>query len=143
MLAEVTGRQETFWLHRPGTRAVQLRDVNMTPFLRTFGKSSRQTPCTCEVKTQPTLAQALELVNGDEVSLAIARGGRMREWLASEGSPQTAALRLYETALCRGPTAVEMQAFERRLAEAPDKPMEALEDLCWAVLNSSEFLFNH
>ena len=143
MLAQVTGQQANFYMHRPGTRAVQLKDVNMTPFLRTFGKSSRQTPCTCEVKMQPTLAQALELVNGDEVSRAIVNGGRMRDWLASEGSPQAAARRIYQTTLCRDPTGDEMAAFEERLSATPDKPVEALEDLCWAVLNSSEFLFNH
>jgi hypothetical protein len=143
MLAQVTGQRASFSMHRPGTRAVQLKDVNMTPFLRTFGKSSRQTPCTCEVKTQPTLAQALELVNGDDVSQAIVNGGRMREWLASEGSPQAAARRLYQTTLCRDPSSDELAAFEDRLAAKPDQPIEALEDLCWAVLNSSEFLFNH
>lgn len=142
-LAEVTGQQASFYMHRPGTRAVQLKDVNMTPFLQTFGKSSRQTACSCEVKIQPTLAQALELLNGDDVSRAIEQGGRMRDWLASEGTPQAAARRLYETALSRDPTAGEMTAFEERLAGRPNDPITALEDLCWAVLNSSEFLFNH
>jgi hypothetical protein len=143
MLAAVTGQPASFRMHRPGTRAVQLKDVEMTPFFRTFGKSSRQTPCTCETKTQPTLAQALELLNGDDVSRAIEQGGRMRGWLASEGTPQAAARRLYQTTLSRDPTDAEMAAFEERLAVRPDKPVEALEDLCWAVLNSSEFLFNH
>jgi 23S rRNA-/tRNA-specific pseudouridylate synthase len=68
---------------------------------------------------------------------------RMREWLASEGSPQAAARRLYQTTLCRDPSSDELAAFEDRLAAKPDQPIEALEDLCWAVLNSSEFLFNH
>lgn len=67
----------------------------------------------------------------------------MRDWLASEGSPEAAARRLYQTALSREPTAAEAGAFAERLAAAPDKPVEALDDLCWAVLNSSEFLFNH
>jgi len=143
MLAQVTGRPAAFSMHRPGTRAVQLTDVQMTPFFRTFGKSSRQTPCTCEVKTQPTLAQALELLNGDDVSRGIVNGGRMQAWLASEGSPQAAARRIYATALSRAPSDFELAEFEQRLAVTPDKPALALEDLCWAVLNSSEFLFNH
>lgn len=143
MLAEVTGQKASFWMHRPGTRAVQLKDATMTPFFQTFGKSARQTPCTCETKTQPTLNQALELLNGDDVSRAIEQGGRMPAWLASEGTPQAAARRLYQTTLSRDPTDAEMAAFEERLAVRPGKPVEALEDLCWAVLNSSEFLFNH
>ena len=143
MLAEVTGQPASFWMHRPGTRAVQLKDEIMTPFFRTFGKSSRQTPCTCETKTQPTLAQALELLNGDDVSRAIEQGGRMQAWLASEGTPEAAARRIYQTTLCRDPGDAEMAAFEERLSANPGKPVEALEDLCWAVLNSSEFLFNH
>ena len=85
----------------------------------------------------------MELVNGDTVSQAIERGGRPREWLAREGSPQAAANHIFRTALSRDPTAGELQAFEERLATTPDKPVQALEDTCWAVLNSAEFLFNH
>ena len=143
-ITQVTGTRPAFYMERPETRAVQIADGNVSNnFLTTFGRSSRGTPCTCEVKTQPTLAQALELVNGDTVSQAIERGGRMRDWLASEGSPQAAARRVYQTALSRDPSDTEMKAFEERLSTAADKPVEAMEDLCWAVLNSSEFLFNH
>jgi hypothetical protein len=143
-ITQVTGSRPAFYMERPETRAVQIADGGVSnTFLTTFGRSSRSTPCTCEVKTQPTLAQALELVNGDTVSQAIERGGRMRDWLASEGSPQAAARRIFQTALARDPTAGELQAFEERLASTPDKPLQALEDTCWAVLNSAEFLFNH
>ena len=106
-------------MERPETRAVQIADGNVSNnFLTTFGRSSRGTPCTCEVKTQPTLAQALELVNGDTVSQAIERGGRMRDWLASEGSPQAAARRVYQTALSRDPSDTE-KTFAGRCSIAP------------------------
>ena len=143
-ITQVTGSRPAFYMERPETRAVQISDGGVSnSFLTTFGRSSRKTPCTCDVKTQPTLAQALELVNGDTVSQAIERGGRPREWLAREGSPQAAANYIFRMALSRDPTAGELQAFEERLATTPDNPVQALEDTCWAVLNSAEFLFNH
>jgi len=143
-ITQVTGSRPAFYMERPDTRAVQINDGGVSnTFLTTFGRSSRNTPCTCEAKIQPTLAQALELINGDTVSQAIERGGRMRDWLASEGSPQAAARRIFQEALARDPTDVELRAFDERLAASPDQPVQALEDTCWAVLNSAEFLFNH
>src|SRR5262249_14599897 len=58
-----------------GGRAVQVAD-GRTPnyFLTTFGRSTRATPCTCEVKSSPTLSQALHLINGETTTGKIAEG---------------------------------------------------------------------
>ena len=54
--------------------------------------------------------------------------------------------RLFVLALCREPSAAELQKFKNLMAEAAtDKKAnrrEVLEDLFWAVLTSKEFLFN-
>ena len=144
LIVQVTGKQQNFYMERPGTRAVQIVDGNFTNnFLTTFGRSSRNTACTCEVKSQPTLSQALHLINGETVTDDIRKGGRIKRWLTELGSPQAVAGRIFETSLGRAPSEPELRAFEARLAASPDDAEAALEDLCWAVLNSSEFMFNH
>ncbi|MCX6855652.1 MAG: hypothetical protein NTV80_12200 [Verrucomicrobia bacterium] len=37
-------------------------------FLTTFGRAKRESVCSCEVKMEPTLFQALHLMNGDAVN---------------------------------------------------------------------------
>ena len=52
-----------------GARAVQIADGNTsTYFLTTFGRASRLTVCSCEVKMDPNLSQALHLLNGETVN---------------------------------------------------------------------------
>ena len=50
----------------------------------------------------------------------------------------------YLCVLTREPSEREMEHFHRRLQEASaDKYAEAMEDLYWTLLNSSEFSWNH
>jgi hypothetical protein len=57
---EVAGTQEKFKGLPKGARAVQIADGNETSyFLTTFGRATRESVCTCEVKVEPNLSQAL------------------------------------------------------------------------------------
>ena len=47
------------------------------------------------------------------------------------------------TVLCRPPTAEEAQALEGYLNKRADRPAEALKQMVWALLCSSEFRFNY
>ena len=59
-----------------GARAVQIADGNTaTYFLTTFGRASRETVCSCEVKMEPNLGQALHLMNGENVHAKVKEGG--------------------------------------------------------------------
>jgi hypothetical protein len=49
----------------------------------------------------------------------------------------------YLAALSRRPTAEEAAHFEQRLKDASLSRAERLEDLYWALLNSTEFSWNH
>jgi hypothetical protein len=49
---------------------------------------------------------------------------------------------LYLAALCRKPAASETEAAEKHIAAQTDR-MQGLEDVCWALLNAKEFLFQH
>lgn len=111
-------------------------------FLTTFGRSNREKVCSCEVRTTPTLSQALHLINGETTGGKIAEGKVVERLMAETGKPSAVASALYLRCLSRAPTAVEAHRIEARLADAPDKT-KALEDLFWALLNSNEFLFNH
>ena len=49
---------------------------------------------------------------------------------------------LYLCTLNRYPSAVEKDHFVRRISEADDRS-EAIEDMVWVLLNSSELAWNH
>ena len=142
-LSQVTETQDRFPGLPAGGRAVQVAD-GRTPnyFLTTFGRATRQTPCTCEVKTSPTLSQALHLINGESTSGKIAEGRVVEKLLAERNDPLAVAADLYERCLCRQPTEREAAAIAARLAASGDIEM-ALADLFWGLLNSNEFIFNH
>lgn len=126
-----------------GSRAVQVADgAAANYFLTTFGRSNRSTPCTCEVKTSPTLSQALHLLNGETSGGKVAEGAVVAELLAEGKSPQQVMKSLYIRCLGRHPNDQETKLATEMLATYPD-PKTGLEDLFWAILNSNEFVFNH
>ena len=126
-----------------GSRAVQIAD-GATPnyFLSTFGRASRATACSCEVKTSPTLSQALHLLNGESTTGKIAEGGVIDRLLTENSDHMTVVTALYERCLSRQPTAEESAAIHERLKSSIDVKA-SLSDLFWALLNSNEFVFNH
>lgn len=140
---QVTGTSDTLAGLPLGGRAIEVPNGQSNNyFLQTFGRASRETPCTCEVSTSPTLSQALHLLNGENTSGKIAQGGLIETLLASGQSPSQAAQAIYLTCLSRLPTPREQEQIDRRLVESSDARQD-LVDLFWAVLNSNEFIFNH
>jgi hypothetical protein len=124
-----------------GGRAIEVPGGrSMNYFLETFGRSPRTTACSCDVKTSPTLSQALHLLNGETTTSKIANG-RVVEKLLATKQPMEVAVELYRRCYGRVPTSEESSAISQRIPT--DDPRSALEDLFWALLNSNEFLFNH
>jgi hypothetical protein len=126
-----------------GARAVQVADGSTsTYFLTTFGRARRETPCSCEVKMEPNLSQALHLLNGDSVDQRI-REGKLIERRQKEGKqPHEIIDELYVRTLSRHPQPDEMNILLAQLEQQKDK-QKGLNDVFWALLNSREFLFNH
>ncbi len=84
-ISQVTDTKTKFKGMPLGARAVQIADGDTTSyFLRTFGRATRETPCTCEVSMEPNLSQALHLLNGDTVEGKIAKGALIQKMLVEK-----------------------------------------------------------
>jgi hypothetical protein len=143
MITAVTGTRNKFAGLPLGARAVQIADGNTsTYFLTTFGRASRATVCSCEVKMEPNLSQALHLLNGETVQQKIQQGNLIKQWMDGGKTPEQIIDLMYISALTRRPTDKE-KAGILELVQAEKDPKAALEDTFWAILNSREFVFNH
>lgn len=143
-VCSVTQSPEKFAGLPLGARAVEVTDANAGSFfLSVFGRPSRLSACTCERRDEPTLSQALHLLNGATLAAKLADdNGRLARQIAAQTPPQAAIEELYLSALSRPPTREELTLLIGTYEQSPDK-RRALEDIYWAVLNSKEFLFNH
>ena len=94
-----------------------------------------------------TIPQRLLLMNGDVVR------DRTKEDLVGNAISRIAVLATddaqaveiaYRAALTRRPSTTEARHFAERLRESGQgQRQQVLEDLCWALINSSEFSWNH
>ena len=142
-ITQVTGTKDKFQGLPVGARAVQIANGGTsTYFLSTFGRATRDTVCSCEVKMEPTLSQALHLLNGDTVNDKIRAGGLLDRWQKEKAEPMAVVDRLYIRCLSRRPTPEEIIKLQPLLSKGSDQPQK-MEDLFWSLLNSREFIFNH
>jgi hypothetical protein len=147
VMTDATGTQNKFKGLPLGARAVQIADgTTSTYFLTTFGRATRATACSCEVKMEPNLSQALHLLNGDTVQQKIRQGGVVQRLLEAGRTPEQVIEELYLRTLTRKPTEQETAGLMAIVgtdpaARTPAALRETLEDGFWAILNSREF--NH
>ena len=142
-ITQVTDTKDKFTGLPRGSRAVEIADGNTsTFFLTTFGRATRESACSCEVKVEPNLSQALHLLNGSTVEGKINEGGLVRKLVKAGRQPSEIVDDLYLRCFARLPAAGEK---EKLLAHLQDdqKPEQVLTDVFWALLNSKEFIFNH
>ena len=142
-ISSVTETKDKFQGLPLGARAVQIADGgSSTYFLTTFGRATRETVCSCEVKMEPTLSQALHWLNGDTVNSKIKAGGVIAKLMESKKTPEERITDLYLRTVSRKPTKEELARLLPNFGEGSNQA-QALEDVFWAMLNSREFLFNH
>lgn len=144
-ICSVTGQQEEFKGMPAGTLAVDLVDPpDGHKFLQVFGQPQRELACECERSTDSNLSQALQLINGPTVHNKLrSDSGKLHQWIADGKSTNEEIVeRLYLSALSRRPLPTEMETSMRHVAANEDRT-RALEDICWAIINSKEFLFQH
>lgn len=141
-VCDVTGTRESFEGYPPGTRATQLKDTSVaSSFLDAFGRPPRHTTCECERSNEPSVAQALLLMNNPQVQSRLgAAGGRVASLVERKAPPEEVVETLYLSALTRFPTPAEKARAVAWLGGGRD-PKAAAEDLLWALLNAKEFVF--
>ncbi|MEE2776299.1 MAG: DUF1549 and DUF1553 domain-containing protein [Acidobacteriota bacterium] len=125
-------------------QAAQLPDphVDLDGFLDLFGRPDRESACECERKSEMSLPQAMNLLNGPIVAEAIADpDGRVAQLILSGASQDEIVDELYLATFSRLPTAEERSASGRHF-ESHDSRATAAQDLLWALMNSNAFLFN-
>lgn len=146
-ITQITETKNKFLGLPLGSRAVQIPDGNTTDyFLTTFGRATRETVCSCEVKMDPSLSQALHLLNGPTVTNKIDQGGVVKNLLAAGKTPEQVIEELYIRSFTRKPTDEERKQLISQVAAVGEDKAQielVLNDVFWAVLNSKEFMFNH
>ncbi|MHC4877309.1 MAG: DUF1549 domain-containing protein [Planctomycetota bacterium] len=152
-LGQVTGQPERFDLVSADTKATWLPAPDLKPhdrskigdidFLKVFGQPERQSACECDRGDDSSLGQALELLNGNFINRQLTHPeNRLHRELRDGKSTREIIVGLYRRALSRQPTDTELQVSLDYVASHADKSV-ALEDVCWAVVNKDEFLFQH
>ena len=144
-ICHVTGLPETFGSLPPGTQATQLPapDLVKNDFLKIFGQPERQTVCACERTNESNLGMAIQFFNGPLVYGKLRdENNRFRKLSAENKTDEQIVTVLYLAAVCRKPTDKELEASLAHINSKEDR-VAALEDVCWAIINTNEFLFQH
>ena len=143
-VCRVTGVDEKYAGLPAGTRATALPSPDQDNyFLKVFGQPAREMACQCERSSESNLSQALQMINGPLVHGKLTAGNNRLRALASAGkSDPEIVTELYLAALCRRPNDEEVTAATKHITAQADR-VQGLEDVCWALLNAKEFLFQH
>ena len=108
-----------------------------------FGRPDREKTCACERSTEPSVAQALYLINDQEIHAKLTSpNGRLARLLNEIKSDRALVEELYLSTLSRYPTADELKAHLEHVAAAPNRAA-GMRDVLWALFNVREFVFNH
>jgi hypothetical protein len=141
-ISSATGARPRFADVPDDMAASQLVDphIGREGFLDVFGRPPRESSCECERRSDFSLPQALNLVNGKTISDAIADpNGRVARLVLSGESDEAIVDELYLAALSRLPASEERQRGVLYLSNGA-KGSRA-QDLLWALLNSKAFLY--
>ncbi len=142
-ISQVTETKDKFRGLPIGARAVQIADgATSNYFLTSFGRSARTTVCADEATTDPSLSQALHLINGNATSGKISQGALLKKWKEQGLAKEAVIEKIYARCLSRKPTETERANLIKLIAESPNEE-QGLHDVFWAILNSREFIFNH
>lgn len=144
MFSQTLGVPEKFNGWPMGYRSVQLWDSRVPNyFFRVFGRPVRASVCECERSNEPSIAQALHLLNSPEITEKLHhRQGTARRLAESSRTNAELVDELYLGTLSRFPRDGERQLVLETFAASKNR-QEAIEDVLWSLLNQKEFLYNH
>ena len=129
--------------HAP-KRAIMLPDESFPSyFLDVFGRPQRISACECERVSEANLAQALHLLNSDEVQNKLNRAGGRADALAKDPRPDAEKVEeLFLWALGRRPSVEHLQIALAHVERHAANKQVAYQNLIWALINTKEFVFN-
>src|SRR5262249_38336883 len=132
--------QDTYAPHR----AIMLPDESFSSyFLDVFGRPQRISACECERVSEANLAQALHLLNSDEVQNKLTRGGGRADVLVQDKRPDTEKVtEMFLWAFARKPTSEDMSVALEHIAKHEKNKKIAYDNILWALINTKEFIFN-
>jgi Protein of unknown function (DUF1553)/Protein of unknown function (DUF1549) len=125
-------------------RAIMLPDESFASyFLDVFGRPQRISACECERVSEANLAQALHLLNSDEVQNRLARAGGRADALAKDPRPDAEKVdELFVWAFAHKATPEQMNVALAHINKHAQNKKIAYENILWALLNTKEFVFN-
>lgn len=148
LLCAATGVPESFGNDAPkGSRAIEVGSSRLNGTVsfafRIFGRPPRTTACDCERSMEPALPQKLYLMADPGLqSKLVDPNNRLKAILQSESDDRKALEELFLATVSRFPTEQEAKAFDAYRAKAKDR-RSAFSDTLWALVNTTEFIFNH
>ena len=141
VLNDVTETEEKYGRYPAGTRSVELPLPVSSRFLALYGRSSREFLGDLDPKLEPTLTQALHMINSNYIHKKLrSSGGILTRLIKEKFNNRELINELYLTTLSRFPTDTEFGIAKSYLAERP-KRRAGSEDILWALLSSREFIF--
>jgi Protein of unknown function (DUF1553)/Protein of unknown function (DUF1549) len=124
-------------------RAVELPDGSITSaFLDLFGKPARDTGFESERNNRITDAQRLHLLNSTSVQRKLQQGPHLAAMMRDVRDPRELINQLYLTILSRYPSDDEWKLIQAH-SQTGVRGANAIFDLAWALINSTEFLCRH
>ncbi len=148
-MSQVTGVPAKFANYPVGTRALQLPDTQVkSEFLTSFGRPARITCDAAERSVEPSIAQALHVINGDTLNKKLSAADGFPALSVKMGISDSRLLDLlFLSAYSRYPGDSEkppmLEALKKARTGEREARQKALEDMMWAMLTSKEFLFNY
>ncbi len=124
-------------------RAIMLPDQSFNSyFLDVFGRPQRISACECERVNEANLAQALHLLNSQDIQGKLTRGGGRADVLAKDMRPDSEKIEeLFFWAFSRAPSAEHLQLALQHIERNATNKKLAYENLIWALINTKEFVF--
>jgi uncharacterized protein DUF1549/uncharacterized protein DUF1553 len=125
-------------------RAIMLPDESFgSYFLDVFGRPQRISACECERVSEANLAQALHLLNSEEVQGKLSRANGRADTLTKDSRPDAEKVgELFLWAFARKPTESDIKAALDHIEKHKANKKIAYENILWALINTKEFVFN-
>lgn len=109
--------------------------------MQIFGRPAREKTCDCERSNEPSVAQALYLINDTEIVTKVNDpSGRLPGLLNSTADDGRVIEQLYLAALSRLPSDEERQIQMEHVAQSQSRAA-GMRDVLWSLLNVREFVF--